>query len=247
MRKYIALLLLNITLSTKAQVTYNHDASKMNQVTVMETGAGSLTPELYYEIFHSDYNRNASETNKLTFRSGAAISGYNQLPYADSIESHLKKRAEIEALNVADRTGGALDLAWASEGRKIEAALSRYRNNISRITVAGGTVEDKVRWQEYSKAYDNAIKAIREAYMPNSQRKKEYLSIYEDIVRQNENLVKHIASLQTLKNTREILASRNQYTTHKDKFARQALERWQTNSMQSERGVVIDTDIESNE
>ena len=28
--------------------TYNHDASKMNQITVMEIGTGSLRPELYY-------------------------------------------------------------------------------------------------------------------------------------------------------------------------------------------------------
>lgn len=247
MKKYIALLLLCIAISTQAQVTYNHDESKMNQVTVMEAGAGSLTPELYYEIFHSDYNRNASETNKITFRSAAAISGYNQLPYADSIEAHLKKRAEIEALNVADRTGGTLDLAWASEGGKIETALSRYRSNISRITIAGGTLEDKARWQEYCDVYDNAIKAIRDAYMPNSQRKKEYLSIYEDIVKQNENLVKHLTSLQTLKKTRELLASRNEFTANKHKSAKQALVRWQNNSMQSERGISIGLDTEKRE
>ena len=29
------------------RVSYNHDSSKQNQITVMETGAGSITPELY--------------------------------------------------------------------------------------------------------------------------------------------------------------------------------------------------------
>ena len=29
-------------------VTYNHDAAKMNQILVMETGERCLTPEFYY-------------------------------------------------------------------------------------------------------------------------------------------------------------------------------------------------------
>ena len=44
------------TVSSFAQsVTYNHDSSKKNQITVMETGGGSLTPELYYWTFHNSY------------------------------------------------------------------------------------------------------------------------------------------------------------------------------------------------
>ena len=34
--------------ATAQSVTYNHDSSKQNQITVMETGGGSLTPEFYY-------------------------------------------------------------------------------------------------------------------------------------------------------------------------------------------------------
>lgn len=34
------------------RVSYNHDSSKQNQITVMETGAGSLSPELYYMAKH---------------------------------------------------------------------------------------------------------------------------------------------------------------------------------------------------
>lgn len=33
------------TSATAQSVTYNHDSSKQNQITVMETGGGSLTPE----------------------------------------------------------------------------------------------------------------------------------------------------------------------------------------------------------
>lgn len=45
------LLLLGIAMTGNAQsyVTYNHDSSKKNQITVMEIGSGSLSPELYYQ------------------------------------------------------------------------------------------------------------------------------------------------------------------------------------------------------
>ena len=38
-------------------VTYNHDPAKKNQIMVMETGGGSLTPELYYWTFHKNYKK----------------------------------------------------------------------------------------------------------------------------------------------------------------------------------------------
>lgn len=46
------LLLLGIAMTGNAQsyVTYNHDSSKKNQITVMEIGSGSLSPELYYQL-----------------------------------------------------------------------------------------------------------------------------------------------------------------------------------------------------
>ena len=31
-------------------VTYNHDSPKQNQITVMETGTGAFTPEIYYTL-----------------------------------------------------------------------------------------------------------------------------------------------------------------------------------------------------
>ena len=33
----------------QSYVTYNHDAAKMNQITVQEIGAGGLTPAFYYD------------------------------------------------------------------------------------------------------------------------------------------------------------------------------------------------------
>lgn len=50
-KKLLCMALAMTTIGTSAvhaqRVTYNHDTSKKNQVTVMELGSGSLTPELY--------------------------------------------------------------------------------------------------------------------------------------------------------------------------------------------------------
>ena len=48
------------TSGVKAQsVTYNHDSPKQNQITVMETGTGALSPELYYTLLHNKYKKSA--------------------------------------------------------------------------------------------------------------------------------------------------------------------------------------------
>ena len=49
-------------------VTYNHDSPKQNQITVMETGTGAFTPEIYYTLLHNKYKKTAAAKNKLSFR-----------------------------------------------------------------------------------------------------------------------------------------------------------------------------------
>lgn len=98
-------------------VTYNHDAPKRNQITVMETGTGALTPEFYYTLLHRKYKKSAAAKNKLSFRTLAGVNLYNQTDEAEEIDSALVSRAKIEALNVADRQ---IDLAWLAEGDKVK-------------------------------------------------------------------------------------------------------------------------------
>lgn len=184
----------------QSYVTYNHDDSKMNQITVQEIGAGSLKPTLYYDIFHSSYQKSAGAKNKLTFRSLAGVAAWQQIEDADSVKTSLKKRAEIEALNVADRQ---IDLAWLAEGTKITSKLNDFQSNINRIMGAGGTMSDKERWNDYYNIFQCAIKATQDAYMPNAQRKKEYLAIYADLCKENETLIKYIVQLNSRSKTAE--------------------------------------------
>ena len=137
------MLMLGVAISGNAQsgVTYNHDSSKKNQITVMETGGGSLTPEFYYWLLHNNYKKTAAEKNKLGFRTLAGINLYNQVDDAEKIDSALTKRAEVEALNVADRQ---IDLAWLAESSKINGQLDKMKANIDHIIPTGGTINDKI-------------------------------------------------------------------------------------------------------
>lgn len=206
-------------------VTYNHDSSKKNQVTVMETGSGALTPEIYYTLLHNNYKKSAAAKNKLSFRTQAGIHSYSQVGEAEAIDSALTKRAEIEALNMADRT---VDLAWLAEGDKLNAQMENFKKNIDQILLVGGTPTEKERWSEYYHVYNCAIQATKDAYMPNAQRKKEYLRIYADVNRQNDILVKYLVRLHNAGKTQEMLSASSVRTTDNGSIAAEAMNRWKT-------------------
>ena len=222
----LSMVVMTATTAFAQSVTYNHDSSKQNQITVMETGGGSLTPEFYYWMLHNSYRKSAAEKNKLGFRTLAGISLYNQVDDAEKIDSALTKRAEIEALNVADRQ---IDLAWLAENSKINVQLDKMKANIGYIIPTGGTVNDKRRWEELYNMYRCAVKATKDAYMPNAQRKKEYLRIYSDLTIQNETLLKYLVQLNTQSRTASLLAASNDRVVHKGNVISDAKSRWQEN------------------
>ena len=214
---------LSLEVSAQSYLTYNHDETKMNQITVQETGSGGLTPAFWYQLLHNSYQKTAAQKNKLGFRTLAGVAAYPQVEDADSVKGSLEKRAEIEALNVADRQ---IDIAWLAEGSKITNKLNDFQMNINRIMNAGGTVQDKERWNDYYHIYECAIKATQDAYMPNAQRKKEYLAIYADITKQNETLIKYIVQLNCRSKTAELLSATNTRTNRNAAFATAAYNRW---------------------
>lgn len=211
----------------QSYVTYNHDDAKMNQITVQEIGAGGLTPAFYYDVFHNSYQKSAAAKNKLGFRTLAGVAAWQQIEDADSVETAMKKRAEIEALNIADRQ---IDIAWLAEGNKIESKLNDFQNNINRIVSAGGSFNDKERWTEYYNIFQTSIKETKDAYMPNAQRKKEYLAIYADICKQNETLIAYIVQISNRKKTEELLSATSNRTSHKSEFATAAYNRWRSSA-----------------
>lgn len=219
--------LLGAVPKTHAQsVTYNHDDAKMNQITVAEIGSGSLTPSLYYQLLHKSYQKSAAAKNKLGFRTTAGINLYNQVDDAEALDSAMTQRARIEALNVADRSGGALDMAWLAEGEKINAALENFNRNIRRIAEAGGSNYEQEHWREQYNVFLCAVKSVQEAYMPNSQRKKQYLRIHADIIRKNEMLVRYLVRLANSTKVAELLDASASIEDRREQIAMAAMNRW---------------------
>ena len=207
-------------------VTYNHDDAKMNQITVAEIGSGSLTPSLYYQLLHKSYQKSAAAKNKLGFRTTAGINLYNQVDDAEAVDSAMTQRARIEALNVADRSGGALDVAWLAEGEKINSALDNFEKNIRRIAEAGGSSNEQEYWREYHNIYLCAVKSVQDAYMPNAERKKQYLRIHADIIQKNETLVRYLVRLANAAKVEDLLEATTTIEDRRAQIAMAAMNRW---------------------
>ena len=206
----VTIIMMATTINTFGQsMTYNHDASKMGQIQVMELGAGVLTPDLYYSITHSGYKKGAKSATsvKNTLRMAANIASMPQVEYADSIKADLEGRAKVEATNIADRQ---IDIAWLTEGERIQAKLRAFKSNIGSLN--GKTYSEEITaWEDLGKMYDFAIKTTKKAYMPNSERQKQYLAIYDEITTTNDNLLLRIRYLATKRQADNIVAAMTQF------------------------------------
>ena len=228
------LLLLPAGYAQGVQMSYEHDDAKMKQITVMESGTGVLNPDWYYNLLHENYSKSAASKNKTLFRTTAGINLYNQKDMAERIDSALVKRAAVEALNIADRSGGALDLAWSTEGPKVSGKMSDFIANIGKIRDTGGSRDEYDYWLQYYNVYTCAIRSTQDAYMPNAQRKREYLRIYDDVTRKNQLLVRYLVRLSNTRKVDELLQQATQnLTASKPDIVRAAMSRWKASGMRT--------------
>lgn len=209
-------------------MTYNHDASKMGQIQVMELGAGSLTPDLYYSITHSGYKKGAKAATsvKNTLRMAANVASMPQVEYADSIKADLEGRAKVEATNVADRQ---IDIAWLTEGEKIQSKLRAFKSNIGSLNGKAHN-EEITAWEDLVKMYDFAIKTTKKAYMPNSERQKQYIAIYDEITASNDNLLLRIRYLATKNQANNIVAAMTRFHHRVSENATASYNRWRNSA-----------------
>ena len=184
-------------------MTYNHDSSVMNQFTIGETGAGSFTPDLYYDAFHKNYRNDAMMTNKQVFRSQMTLVLHKQEPMAENLDSALTDRMRVELKNIADRTPGVGDVAWQVERGKIEGKLDILKKNIERITICGGTVQSYREWLERYNAIQCGIDAVRNSYMMQGSRKEQYIEIYKDILVKNVEVCNYLEYLRAAKEAKK--------------------------------------------
>ena len=208
-------------------VTFNHDASVMNQFTIGETGAGSFTPDLYYDALHKNYRNEAMMTNKQFFRTEMKMSLNKQEPYAEALDSALNERKRVEFKNIADRTPGVTDVAWQVERGKVEGKLDILKKNIERITMEGGSIQSYREWLERYNAINCGIQAVRDAYMPQGARKEQYIAIYKDILLKNTEVCEYINYLRSLKEVKNgRYSSRRLPRTDFARIARSSHGRW---------------------
>lgn len=196
---YNKVLLVVVMIFTTCQMygqTHNHDASVMNQFLIGETGAGSFTPDLYYDVFHKSYRNGAMLTNKQLFRAQMTLTLHKQEPYAEALDSALTDRKRVEFKNIADRTPGVTDVAWQVERGKIEGKLDILKRNIERITINGGSVQSYREWLDRYNAIQCGIDAIRNEYMPQGSRKEQYIAIYRDILEKNVEVCEYLDYLR---------------------------------------------------
>ena len=151
------------------------------------------------------------------------MASYQQVDEAEAIDSALTSRAKIEALNVADRQ---VDLAWLAEKDKVESQMRQFQKNIDRILLTGGSPKEKERWSDYYQVYQCAIKATKDAYMPNAERKRQYLQIYADVSKQNDVLVKYLVQLSNRNATKNLLSASNNRSIDKRSIISNAMSRW---------------------
>lgn len=210
--------------SNGQSMTYNHDASKQAQIEVMELGSGTLTPEIYYTVSHNNYKKGAKAVTsvKNQLRIAANTSSLPQVEYADSIKSDLEGRAKVEVTNVADRE---VDLAWLTEGNKIQEKLMAMKSNVSYLT--GKAKQEEIdSWNELGKMYDFAIKVTKKAYMLNSERQKQYLAILDEITASNDYLLLRIRYLTTKNKADKLVAALARFQHRVGENAAASYNRW---------------------
>lgn len=234
----MAVMLMTAVMVQAQYVTYNHDASVMNQFTIGEIGAGSFTPDLYYDAFHKSYRNGAMMTNKQFYRSQLKLALTPEESHAENLDSALNERKRVEALNIADRTPGVTDVAWQVEKSKIESKLSIYKKNIESLTKEGAPAREYIVWMERYNAINCGLQAVRDAYMPQGKRKEQYIAIYKDILLQNTEVCEYIAYLRSAKEVKRINEnSRPLPRTQFGLIARTAHGRWKVAMAAGSGGV----------
>ena len=218
-------------------VTENHDDCFMNQFTKSEIGTGSFKPEMWYKTMGQwfgiggEYNNSESyldwaddmNANKQAFREAQFKFDCDQYGYGKTVRDTLNSRIKIELLNYADRK---VDIELEIEKKKLYEEKGFLDASIGEIRYYGGTEADVVNWQMKSAMAQEAIDLVHESYMPNSERKKSYISIYED-------LREHNTVLNRLKliwwNRRQVSKPVVNYAVRRDTaIARRCLGRWKS-------------------
>lgn len=167
------------------------DNLKRNQIYVMEMGAGTLDDPYY--LLHNSYKKTAHETSKSKYRAeNAFISSPSQVGYADTIKTKLQYMADTAAIYIANCK---LKTSWAAEQNRFASIRQEINNNLSYFSEFGGNINDYQSWQDQYEQLNYALNVANSGFIPDIERKKQYMKIYDEYVSLNRNL--RMATLQT--------------------------------------------------
>lgn len=177
-RVSLILFIMLLSFGKSSAQTYYHDDAVMMQFMMGEVGgAPSAVAQWYYDAFHNSYQKTAIYEPKLAFRALELEAIVQQTPFAEEIDSMFVKRAEVEALNLADRE---IDLAWQTEQFKIQGKFDEIDKALMEVMPSGGSSAEKEIYVEKFNCLKCGLETIKEEYLPNSERKQQYLEIYKD-------------------------------------------------------------------
>lgn len=81
--------------------------------------------------------------------------------------------------------------------------------------------------------YDFAIKTVRKGYMPNSERQKQYLAIYDEVTASNDKLILRVRFLATKQRADRIVTSLARFQHRVGENSTAAYNRWRDNGMKT--------------
>lgn len=206
-------------------VTYIHDDIKYNQITVMESGFGSLD-DFWHWSLHNQYSKEAAAKNKMVMRAATMEADMLQVEKADSIKSDFVKRGIIEGENLVDRN---VDMVWLTERQRVESALLRFKTNYDAFCLYSPTTEEREYWKEKYDRLSWSVAAMRKGYMPNSERKKMFVELKEDIDKANKRLVACSYSLYVRRELARMNVARKPRNRTIEVIAKKAQNDWYSN------------------
>lgn len=245
MKKYVLSLLSFVLVSAKAQeIIEGYDYVKAQQVNVMELGLGTLYDDFPFVytvssfMLPSGYKKwaNSGPINaKITPRvlNGEIIN--QQMEYTDSIHVDSKRRNKVELKNILDRNK-SFSLAWTSNQKKIESALTKFSGNLGKLSLYGATSEEIEHWNDYLLMYEFSVKVMQNGYQPNSKRDREFNEIYNDIVKKNESLCHRLVALKGEMEAKKFAEVRAMTRVRRiGYYAAEALQSWRKNAQSNKK------------
>lgn len=168
----------------------------------VEFGSAVIDPMFkYYDVYHSGYS--SSEALAKSKEAKLLLIAKETSPQVDatkSLDSILQRRAKVHLLDEADKSS-VVGSFFAVERDRLVKLLNKIKKNVEKIPAAdyGGSATLKHDWDMRCQSIDNGIEVADSYRMTAINRKKIYVSLYNDALKYNDELNKILGYLMSVK------------------------------------------------